>query len=636
MGLGHMYQKLLFEADMTIIEQCPSQGYGKYSASKNDSTKTLHDILSPVAKFGKDGVSRDEWSQRMRAWLRVLIDPEHWVELRALDVLCEGGSHTKAGLFTGDAVRELIQQALDVGQQANGVYFTLNPVVTNCGRPCDNSIRSVIGGQSIGDAQIAKRRWLLVDLDPKRPSKCSSTDSEKQLAFSIAQAIKSALADKGWPEPVLADSGNGYHLLYRIDLPADDQGLVKKVLLWLDQLFSNEKVEVDTKVDNPSRIVKFYGTQSRKGNHTKERPYRFSEVLTIPAEIATVAREKIEELAAQAPQQLALSTTRPTTSYRIGREEKIERAKAYLRTIPPAIEGQHGSDKAFRVACVLIGGFDLDVEDALVAIDEWNQTCSPPWSEKELRHKLEDADKKAENRGYLLESTKKSNGLAMVVLDPEGRSKDPYVLADALLKSNFSASGDSTLRYWRSEWWQWQGGAYSRLTENEIHAIMWRDLEDLAPTVSNALVSNVQGALKARVLLPNVQECPVWIDGPNCSRKDYLAFSNGLLDLNSYFSGGPVILMPASPKWFSSVIFPYEYNHSADCPRWKAFLQKNLEGDPERIALLQEWFGYCLTPDTDKQRFLLMVGEGANGKSVVSAVLPEQMSMRWACCCTSY
>lgn len=43
----------------------------------------------------------------------------------------------------------------------------------------------------------------------------------------------------------------------------------------------------------------------------------------------------------------------------------------------------------------------------------------------------------------------------------------------------------------------------------------------------------------------------------------------------------------------------------------------------ERIMLLQEWFGYCLLPDTSLHKFLLAVGPGANGKSVVFRVLTE-------------
>jgi putative DNA primase/helicase len=88
---------------------------------------------------------------------------------------------------------------------------------------------------------------------------------------------------------------------------------------------------------------------------------------------------------------------------------------------------------------------------------------------------------------------------------------------------------------------------------------------------------------------------------------------------------------PHCSDWFSQTAFPYAYEPAATCPRWIAFLTEVLEGDQERIALLQQWFGYSLTPDTSQQRFIVVVGDGENGKSVVldllTAVLgPENVS----------
>jgi putative DNA primase/helicase len=59
----------------------------------------------------------------------------------------------------------------------------------------------------------------------------------------------------------------------------------------------------------------------------------------------------------------------------------------------------------------------------------------------------------------------------------------------------------------------------------------------------------------------------------------------------------------------------------AQCPTWLKFLDEVLERDIERISLLQEWFGYCLTPDTSQHKFMILEGEGANGKSIVCEVL---------------
>lgn len=79
----------------------------------------------------------------------------------------------------------------------------------------------------------------------------------------------------------------------------------------------------------------------------------------------------------------------------------IDRATKYLATMPPAISGQGGHNKCFHAACVLVLGFGLSQEEAFQAIQEWNARCEPPWSEKEIRHKLSQADKQPGDRNYL-------------------------------------------------------------------------------------------------------------------------------------------------------------------------------------------------------------------------------------------
>lgn len=66
----------------------------------------------------------------------------------------------------------------------------------------------------------------------------------------------------------------------------------------------------------------------------------------------------------------------------------LERARRYIAAIPPAVAGQHGDVATFRVCCRLVRGFDLDDEEALNVLADWNDACCPPWSERELRTKL--------------------------------------------------------------------------------------------------------------------------------------------------------------------------------------------------------------------------------------------------------
>ena len=86
----------------------------------------------------------------------------------------------------------------------------------------------------------------------------------------------------------------------------------------------------------------------------------------------------------------------------------IERARLYLQRVPGAISGQGGHNQTFKAACVLVHGFDLGQTEALILMSEWNGTCEPPWTEKELIHKVESADKQIGDRprGYLI-GTKK-------------------------------------------------------------------------------------------------------------------------------------------------------------------------------------------------------------------------------------
>jgi hypothetical protein len=81
------------------------------------------------------------------------------------------------------------------------------------------------------------------------------------------------------------------------------------------------------------------------------------------------------------------------------------RASAYVAAMPPAIAGNHGHDTTFTAALALIHGFALPRAQAWPIMLEFNARCEPPWSQKELEHKLDSAAKAnrhSKPRGYLL------------------------------------------------------------------------------------------------------------------------------------------------------------------------------------------------------------------------------------------
>jgi hypothetical protein len=68
----------------------------------------------------------------------------------------------------------------------------------------------------------------------------------------------------------------------------------------------------------------------------------------------------------------------------------VRNIQSYIRRIF-SIQGQRGSDACFRVACILRDEGKTP-EETLEYMLEWNQECAiPPWSVKELLHKIHDS-----------------------------------------------------------------------------------------------------------------------------------------------------------------------------------------------------------------------------------------------------
>jgi hypothetical protein len=236
-----------------------------------------------------------------------LLAPGGVVELRALDVSTPSyrRQHTVLGYFDQDHLKEMAQEAVRLTglphprlPTAKGVYFTLNPLKpSTLARRC-NRVDVAGAGDGTSDEDVEVRRWLLIDADPERDAKISATDAEKECAGTTIQAVREHLTGLGWPAPILSDSGNGYHLLYRIDLPAKDGGIVERSLKALARLFDNDSAKIDTSVFNAARICKIPGTMARKGDSTKDRPHRRAKILEAPATVELVPGELLEALAA--------------------------------------------------------------------------------------------------------------------------------------------------------------------------------------------------------------------------------------------------------------------------------------------------------------------------------------------------
>ena len=232
--------------------------------------------------------------------LALLFEPGQVFEIRAPGYKGRTGN-TASGYF--DDQGEAARKAAVMSGQAPAVYVTLNPVNPDLLARAANRIAEYAKATT-SDADIVRLRWLPVDFDPARPSGISSSDEEHAAALQRARQVRADLREAGWPEPILADSGNGAHLLYRLDLAPtpDNVARIRQVLAALADSYDDDLVKLDRTVHNPARIWKVYGTLAAKGDNTATRPHRLAAIVEydeLDRDALTVAQ--LDELAALAP-----------------------------------------------------------------------------------------------------------------------------------------------------------------------------------------------------------------------------------------------------------------------------------------------------------------------------------------------
>lgn len=209
---------------------------------------------------------------------------------------------TLSGYFTD--VNVLIKAFDNVDVRDRNIYILLHELNMDCyaRKQHDKFLRTK---QATSDTDVLSYQWLFIDLDPVRPVGISSTDQELEYARKLKDKVYSYLQDLGFSEPVVALSGNGYHLLYRINVKHDEAGreLIDRCLKSLAAMFDTDKVKVDTSNYNPSRICKLHGTLAQKGANTDSRPHRMSRILSADPEPKLTPIDKLQMLAAEIPEE---------------------------------------------------------------------------------------------------------------------------------------------------------------------------------------------------------------------------------------------------------------------------------------------------------------------------------------------
>lgn len=193
-----------------------------------------------------------------------------------------------------------------------GIYIGLNPVTSRHGMNQARLLPARRGGTA-GDADVARLQWLFLDWDPHRATDTNSTDDEKAAARHQMEKAKAHFAAIGWPELVACDSGNGLHLLAKLDLPNTPASaqLVKAVTAEAARLFSTPQVHLDTSVSNASRITRCYGSLNKKGPEGPDRPWRRSAIISVPEVLVPVTAAQLAAFAKSGASAAAASPAGP-------------------------------------------------------------------------------------------------------------------------------------------------------------------------------------------------------------------------------------------------------------------------------------------------------------------------------------
>lgn len=226
--------------------------------------------------------------------LTYLHEPGDVVELRAFH---KGKKQTDAGYFDAQHWEAMAAHAERLNNPGASIYITLNRIDPQLLSRYHNRIEKYASATAT-DSHVKRRRWFLVDADPRRPSGTAATDEQVAQAVALADRIRDDLRAAGWPEPAQALSGNGKHLLYPLDMPNDDasRDLIKGALQGLAVTYDNDHVCVDTTVFNAGRITKLYGTVSTKGDHNAQAPWRLSALTDTPPRENMVTPEQLQSL----------------------------------------------------------------------------------------------------------------------------------------------------------------------------------------------------------------------------------------------------------------------------------------------------------------------------------------------------
>lgn len=364
-------------------------------------------------------------------------------EIRAIQ-RNNGKRQIVSGYF--DNIQDFASNAEELTKDYKAVYFTLNPVLPSFATQWKmNTIHD--GKNTTKDEHILRRHWLPIDLDPVRDTDTSSSNEELETAQQRGKEILAYLDTFGWSKYsyTYACSGNGIHICYPINLPNDDESkqAIANFLKGLSSIFTDEVVNIDTTVSNAARIWKVYGTQTRKGEESKERPHRYAEFsCKVNGEVLPI--EAIVEATPKTilPTSVKRDTKAPQEITKLTKDEKW---------VVKFLDGCKSGGR--NQACSKLTGYfaEREIPDDIIMkqMELWNTKNNPPLDYNELKTTVSSTIKTAKTNK--LENASKPAKLIKINTD------EPYYIIETNDSKKLEFQDFDALESWntvRKVWFQ--------------------------------------------------------------------------------------------------------------------------------------------------------------------------------------
>lgn len=260
------------------------------------------------------------------------------------------------------------------------------------------------------------------------------------------------------------------------------------------------------------------------------------------------------------------------------------------------------NDGIFRLAASLRGK-DVPYEMALADILAAAAACEPPLPEAEAVRCLRSAYESYRPNGYRPPLTDLGNAECFV-----------------------SAVGD-ICRYINGYdcWYVREESFWRPSDKGEVQQLAKAVLRDRKQETTNAehmgTLSKFVASCEKRARLDDLlilasREPGMTIHANDLDADDHLfGVQNGVLDLNT----GQ--LVTPGPDQYITKQGGTAFDPQATCPRWRRFIEEIAAGDPAWVRFTQTLLGYLLMGGNPEQKFVILNGAGANGKSTLMAII---------------